>query len=183
MIYEVETDSDKITIDNNKIRIVGDCTKEYNISEIKECFIVLKVSHAANILYRVDVHMLLGSLLTNYLNKKFLLNKVKVFELHIILKNEPFEEIINCNEFKLISGSQRFVIINRNVNFLVLFLNKWLKEAEDLKKKVPDFDLEREMGNPDFFNCLCFLSSGANENAIAKAYLNAIQHTENNQGK
>jgi len=181
VIFEFETKEYKISLDNLKLKIIGDRTREYNIEDIKESYIVLKIKkNPANLNNILSV--LFGYALYKYIIRKYILNnnfrKVLVFKIHILFKNEPFEEIINCNEKMLDSDGQKYSVIKRNADMLVMFLNKWLIEAENLKKRVPSFDIENEMKNPLFFNCLSFLSSSQDSDSVAKAYLNVLKHTK-----
>lgn len=104
------------------------------------------------------------------------INRVVKFCVNITLKRQTLEETINFNEDKLDNGSEKFSILKRDADILVAFINKWLREAEELEKKVPSFDIEKEMKNPIFFNYISFYANSLDNNIIANAYLYVLKN-------
>lgn len=223
MIHEFETNKNKLSLDNRKLRIIGERTKEIKIADIETSKLTYKTvktfrelkripraifvfaititaikilgSFAGSLLASFNMGtyptfhfnlydtmitfisgLILGTVYAVFFDKKNKMERISRFEINISLNNLSRKEIINCNEYMLEYGSKRFDVIKRNADMLVMFINKWLKDAENLKIKAPEFDLEREMKNPIFFNYISFYANSFDNNIIANAYLYTLKN-------
>lgn len=222
MIHEFETNKNKLSLDNRKLRIIGERTKEIKIADIETSKLTYKTvktfrelkripraifvfaititaikilgSFAGSLLASFNMGyltfhfnlydtmitfisgLILGTVYAVFFDKKNKMERISKFEINISLNNLSRKEIINCNEYMLEYGSERFDVIKRNADMLVMFINKWLKDAENLKIKAPEFDLEREMKNPIFFNYISFYANSLDNNIIANAYLYTLKN-------
>lgn len=227
MIYEFEANKNKLSLENRKLRIIGERKKEIEIADIESIKVKYETVNAFRELKRIpraifvfaititaikilssfagsllasfnmdtyptfhfDLYdtmitfisgLILGTLYAVLFDKKNKMKRISRFEINISLKNPSRKEIINCNEDKLEFGSERFDVIKRNAEMLVMFINKWLKDAEILSVRVPAFNLEREMQNPYFFNYLNLYSNSLDKDIIANAYQYVLKNHDLN---